>query len=189
MPGDWYWWLVTWGTYGAWLPGDPRGFRTWRRRQYVPPPAGRALSGEAIYHPQAFEKQWQQAKQISGKAVCFNEAQQQIVLDAIVADLAELPIEPKIMAVTGVHIHLLAVFGESGIRPTVGRLKAQATKSLKEQGQHLSAVRNWAKGCHMESLEADDDQAAAYEYVRQHASQGLVYSWIARPGTGNSILH
>src|SRR5690606_11242108 len=105
-----------------------------------------------------------------------------------VADLAELRIEPKIMAVTGVHIHLLAVFGESGIRPTVGRLKAQATKSLKEHGEDLSAKRNWAKGCHMESLETDDDQAAAYEYVRQHESQGLVYSWIAEPRAGDSIL-
>jgi hypothetical protein len=31
-------WLVTWVTYGSWLPGDPRGFRTFRGREYVPPP-------------------------------------------------------------------------------------------------------------------------------------------------------
>jgi len=37
---------VTWGTYGSWLPGDPRGFRTRRHRTHVegdyknPPPPG-----------------------------------------------------------------------------------------------------------------------------------------------------
>jgi hypothetical protein len=39
---DWY--HVTGSTYGAWLPGDPRGFRTRHHRQHVegdykdPPP-------------------------------------------------------------------------------------------------------------------------------------------------------
>ena len=37
---------LIWGTYGSWLPGDPRGFRTRRHREHVegdykhPPPPG-----------------------------------------------------------------------------------------------------------------------------------------------------
>lgn len=47
MPEDLKWFHVTLGTYGSWLPGDPRGFRTRRHRMDVegdyrnPPPTGK----------------------------------------------------------------------------------------------------------------------------------------------------
>ncbi|WP_437230609.1 hypothetical protein SH661x_002053 [Planctomicrobium sp. SH661] len=46
-PNELVWFHVTLTTYGAWLPGDPRGFRTRHHREHVegdyrdPPPAGK----------------------------------------------------------------------------------------------------------------------------------------------------
>ena len=45
-PDWWRWFHVILGTYGSWLPGDPRGFRTRHHRDHVdgdyksPPPPG-----------------------------------------------------------------------------------------------------------------------------------------------------
>ncbi|OYW18227.1 MAG: hypothetical protein B7Z55_11005, partial [Planctomycetales bacterium 12-60-4] len=44
MSRVWFHLIVT--TYGSWIPGDPRGFRSWHHREHVegdyksPPPAG-----------------------------------------------------------------------------------------------------------------------------------------------------
>ena len=44
---DWHWYHLILSTYGSWLPGDPRGFRTRHHRFHVegdykdPPPPGR----------------------------------------------------------------------------------------------------------------------------------------------------
>ena len=178
MAGDWHWWLVTWGTYGAWLPGDVRGFRTWRKREYVAPPARYAAADEETYDPRDYRERRRRVNKLSSAAVTLGDAQQRVALEAIVADIAELPIEPKIMAVAGEHLHLLAVFGDVRIRPTVGRLKAAATKKLKALPDWGEVKRIWAKGCHMESLESEDDQFAAYRYVGQHDSQGIVHRWV-----------
>jgi len=38
----------------------------------------------------------------------------------------------------------------------------------------------WAKGCHMESLNGEDDFVAAYRYVEQHVAQGaVIHKWDA----------
>ena len=177
MARDWYWWLVTWGTYGSWLPGDERGFRTWRKREYVPPPARYAGPDEATYDPRAFRERRRRSHELADGAIQLDEEDQRIAVDAVVTDVAELPIEPKIMAVTEMHVHLLAIFGEAGIRQTVGRQKSRATRALKRNRGFVPTKRMWAKGGHMESLETEDDQLAAYEYVRKHESQGIVYSW------------
>jgi len=28
------WFHITFSTYGAWLPGDPRGFRAWKHKRH-----------------------------------------------------------------------------------------------------------------------------------------------------------
>src|SRR2546425_7588419 len=53
-----HWFHVTTHTYGTWLPGDPRGFRTRHHREHVegdyknPPPKG------------AYDKLWQRSKDL-----------------------------------------------------------------------------------------------------------------------------
>jgi hypothetical protein len=178
MAGDWHWWLVTWGTHGSWLPGDVRGFRTWRKREYVPPPQQFAAHDEPVYDPQVYRERRRRAEERSHGEVALTTEEQRIVLNALVADIAQLRIEPKVVSATVSHVHLLAVFGETGIRPTVARLKSQATPALGAHHGERTTPRVWAKGCHMRSLSTEEAQHAAVVYVGRHETHGVVYSWI-----------
>jgi hypothetical protein len=173
------WWLITWGTYGSWLPGDPRGFRTWRRREYVPPPYGKAEGGEPTYDPSAYAEQHDDARsRLTSTAVSLTVADRREACSALVGEIATIRIVPAILAVAKHHAHFIAQFGELEIRPTIGRLKAAATRSMRNAS--FDAPLLWAKGCHMESLNSDDDFLGAYQYVEQHQAQGAaIHKWEA----------
>jgi hypothetical protein len=168
-------WLVTWSTYGAWLPGDPRGFQTWRAREYVPPPARYAKPGEPTYNPNDYRETWEMAKELCPHAVYLTRAEQEIVLASLVDEINQLPLAPVILSVGTWHNHLIAEFGSLLIRPTVGRLKARATRDIPNPGNRK---RIWADGCHMKSLPTDDALQQAFAYVRRHKDEGaLIYEW------------
>ncbi|HXY32980.1 MAG TPA: hypothetical protein VEI07_02070 [Planctomycetaceae bacterium] len=167
------WWLVTWGTYGSWLPGDPRGFRTWRRREYVPPPDGRALGGEPLYDPAAYAERHRRARErLTAPPVCLTLTDRRIACSALVAEIDHLRIVPAILAVAKSHVHLVAQFGEIKIRTVVGRLKAAATRSLRQGA--LTTAPTWATGCHMKSLYREADFTAGFRYVVEHREEGAV---------------
>lgn len=105
--------------------------------------------------------------------------QQQIVLDAIVAEIDELTLDSADLSVGATHVHWLARFGELSIRPTVGRIKAAATRALRASG--FDAKRSWTKGCHMKSKNSDREFQNAREYIKQHVNEGcLVFEWDAQ---------
>lgn len=165
-------WLVTWTTYGTWLPGDPRGFRTWRGKVYVPPPARYGDSGESVYDPSRYAESYQVAVDAVERPVLLSTSQRRVVLDALLDDLGTIGITPGILAVDDRHVHLLAQFGKYVIRPTVGRLKSVVTCRLREEG--FCGKRVWSKGCHMRSLADGKGYRAAFEYVRKHQDNGAV---------------
>lgn len=164
-------WLVTWATYGSWLPGDPRGFRTFRAKEYVPPPERYAKDGEATYDPQDYADRYAKAKEQTPTAVRLSAAEQSICMKAIVEELALLQIPVHIISVEDYHVHLIAPFGVHWIRPTVGRLKSAATRAIPNPGDRK---RIWAKNCHMASLNSDTALVNATAYVRHHGEQGAI---------------
>ena len=94
-------WLVTWTTYGTWLPGDPRGFRTWRGKVYVPPPARYGDSGESVYDPSHYVDRYQVAVDAVERPVLLSTSQRQAVLDLAYAAHPErfvkgLPTPPEL---------------------------------------------------------------------------------------------
>jgi hypothetical protein len=168
-------WFVTWTTYGSWLPGDPRGFQTWRARTYVPPPKRYAKSDEPTYDAAAYRDEWEMAKQMCPNAVRLTREEQRLALDAIVQAIYPLQMTPRILAIGDWHAHLIAQFYLLPIRPTVGRFKNAATNAIPNPG---SRKRIWTDGCHMESLPGTVALRYATDYVRRHAEQGaLVYEW------------
>ncbi|MCC7475600.1 MAG: hypothetical protein IT425_09405 [Pirellulales bacterium] len=174
------WWLVSWTTYGTWLPGDPRGFCTWRKREYVPPPKRYAQPGEATYQAAEYVSTHTLAKAMCGEPVYLTPAQMQMALSAIVEEIAALPVTPVIIALGSWHVHWLCNFGTLKIRPTIGRVKAAATRVLNEHG--FQGKRPWTKGCNMRSKPTREACRAAYRYVRDHRDQGsLVYEWPIDP--------
>jgi hypothetical protein len=171
------WWLLTWRTYGSWLPGDPRGFRTWRRREYVPPPREQAESGEPIYNPGDYTERYAAARErLTAPAVCLTLADRRKACSALVAEIGKLQIVPAILAVAESHVHFISQFGELRIRRVAGRLKAAATIAIKHQNSTEGPV--WGTGSHMKSLYAEDDFVSAFRYVEQHEGEGaVVHKW------------
>jgi hypothetical protein len=169
------WWLVTWTTYGSWLPGDPRGFRTWRGRQYVPPPKRYAAPGEPTYDPRPHASRHRSIAEQT-EMVQLTSEQQQIAMTALIGDMAVLPVTPACVAIDAQHVHLLTEFGRLNIRNTVARLKSVITRAL--GGRLQSVKRFWATGCHMRSLPDDAAYRNALHYVCRHREQGaMVHVW------------
>ncbi|MFN4261319.1 MAG: hypothetical protein ACK4RK_18700 [Gemmataceae bacterium] len=168
-------WFVTWSTHGSWLPGDPRGFQTWRGKEYVPPPRRYAKPGKPIYDPRQYHDRWLLAKEMCPGAVTLTPEEQQLVLNALVEDINLLPVQPHILSVGDWHIHFIAQFGALRIRPTVGRLKLHATLAIPKR---TARKQIWAQGCHMKSLPDEEALTNGIDYVRRHVEEGaLIYEW------------
>ena len=89
-----------------------------------------------------------------------------------------IPLDASAVAIGESHIHLLARFHENKIRPTVGRLKAAATKAIHDVDPAFQPKRLWAKGCHMKSKTTELDYRHALNYIKRHIHEGaLVYTW------------
>ena len=170
------WWLVTWSTYGSWLPGDPRGFQTWRGREYVPPPKRYAKPGEETYDPAKYAGRYRQAQAIAGAVVHLSVKERKCVRDAVVDEIAGLPLIPAALSVSAEHCHLLSKFGSLTIRPTIGVLKGEATKALRAAG--FSNDRVWSRECHPKSKREGREFFIALKYVSKHEAEGAaVYIW------------
>src|SRR5438874_9854273 len=100
-----HWFHVTTHTYGAWLYGDPRGFRTRHHREHVegdyrnPPPKG------------TYDERYRQSKdQMSRDPVFLTVEQRQRALDEFVKSFAKWKIEVRAISIDRVHLHVLARF-------------------------------------------------------------------------------
>jgi len=174
------WWLVSWTTYATWLPGDKRGFCTWRKRVYIPPPKRYAKPDEPIYKSTDHKVLHALAEEISDEAVYFTPQEMKTALDAIIAEIAQISVVPAIISLGKWHVHWLCHFGTLKIRPTVGRVKAAATRELNTLG--FQGKRPWTKGCNMRSKRTRRECRNAYKYVRDHREQDcLIYEWPIDP--------
>jgi hypothetical protein len=174
------WWLITWTTYASWLPGDPRGYRTFRGRFYVPPPKRFAREGERIYEPEKHAAQFRMAQAAARDEVSFTEEHKQIAFQAILDEIAELQTISAALSVGSQHAHWVAMFEERRIRATVGRIKAKATSRLNKCG--FTGHRPWTKGCDMKSKPTCRALESAIEYVKAHLEEGcLVMTWPVHP--------
>jgi len=169
-------WLVTINTYGSWLPGDPRGFRTKRGREYVPPPARFARRGEKTYDPEEYRRLHELSQSLSGgRAFEFPPAMRPRVLKVLVERIDRMGIGPRILSTGRYHCHLVARFGRWRIRRAMGQAKAAVTGEFRRAGDQRDI---WAAGCSMRSKETPEAVRAAIEYVRSHVREGaVIYEW------------
>jgi len=123
------WWLISWTTYGTWLPGDKRGYCTRRGEVYVPPPRRYAKPGEATYKASEHTAVRELAELLSDAAVYFSDAQKGSASRALIEEIDRIPIVPAIISVGRWHVHWLCYFGTLKIRPIVARMKATAVPS------------------------------------------------------------
>ena len=124
-----HWYHVTGATYGAWLPGDPRGFRTRHHREHVegdyknPPPEG------------AHDDMHARSKGLLKRdPVRLSPEARRVACDAIREALTHHDCPVAAIAVGATHYHILARFERNDARKIVGIAKKRSARALSAAG-------------------------------------------------------
>lgn len=167
------WYHVTTGTYGSWLPGDPRGWRSRHHREHVeghyknPPPDGKY---------EQFHKRSQRLMKSS--PVLLDDDEKRIAGQAMVEMLMDQGVELLVLSLDAVHCHLLARFGNLLSRQAVGRAKKHAYHILVDRGRQ---GRVWEKKCRTLPVRSRSHQLNVYQYILDHATKGA-WVWTFKEG-------
>jgi hypothetical protein len=167
------WYHVNGNTYGTWLPGDPRGWRTKKHRRHVegdyrsPPPKGTdqrllGYSRDLLKRP----------------PVQLDLSQRVIVGRALVEMLVQQGVEPLALSMGTAHFHLLARFTDDTVRPRVGRAKKHAWFRLRDHG---FVGRLWTNDGKITPIKDRQHQLNAFQYIAAHKRHGA-WVWTFREG-------
>jgi len=142
--------LITWTTYGTWLPGDGRG---WRRQQ----------SGNQL--PRPLLEQWCRS-QMNGDVVLLKPHDRLTVEDAC-CEHCQVRSWP-LLAVNARtnHVHLVIGANENP-QKVRDQLKANCTRRLRTQTEPLNVQRTWSRGGDCEILDGEAEIEAAVLYVTE----------------------
>jgi hypothetical protein len=161
-------------TYGTWLPGDPRGFRTRHHRRHVegdykhPPPKG--TYDDLLIHS---------SELMSRESVCLTLPQQAFVCSQIVQSLLRRNIELIILSLNAYHFHLLARFRDHKPRHHIGVAKKESSYYLRaEQGGCSAPI--WAARSKCLPIRDRQHQLNVVNYIRSHKDRGAVTWFMGR---------
>jgi hypothetical protein len=142
--------MVTWTTYGSWLPGDRRGYVR----------HGEILSGD--------EKIVQASRTLQkSAAVKLDSEARAIVHQAIVTEAERMTHTIEALAVCTNHVHLVARPCRESIEEVVSRYKNVAMFALRDRGP---VGRIWTRGFDKRFCFTQEDLDRRIEYVNQHKS-------------------
>lgn len=168
--GTWKWFHVTFATYGSWLPGDPRGFRTKKHRYHVdgdyksPPPGGKYDELHA-----------RNRTRLRRPPVTLSHAQRQVAGAALLEMLRTQAATVVVVGVGGQHVHVVAKLPADAAKLMIGRAKKHAWFVLRAKG-HVG--RAWAAGCRALPVRDRAHQLEAIKYVKKHRAKGAwVWTW------------
>ena len=140
--------LITWTTYGTWLPGDERG---WRKRRVGP------------QFPRPLLEAWC-AKQMTGEAVLLRPHDRETVAAACAEHCQFRGWTLHAVNARTNHVHVVVV-ADTKPQTVRDQLKANSTRQLRAQLDPLVRERTWARGGDCEVLENEESLRAAIEYV------------------------
>jgi len=170
----WYHIILT--TYGAWLYGDSRGFRTRHHREHVkgdyrdPPPPGQYARLE--------QRSRESLKQ---PPVVLRPELRECVGRALGERLVERGALLVCAAVGGQHIHLLAKMPAGRARSWIGIAKRHAWFVLRDRGW---VGKLWGKRSKAVIVRDRAHQLRVYHYILRHAEEG---AWVWRYNQGTPI--
>ncbi len=163
---DWY--HVMGHTYGTWLPGDPRGFRTRHHREHVegdyknPPPKDK------------YKLRYDRAKRLMKRdPVYLSIAQRSRAVQIFAECLGKRNIDVVIIAIDRIHWHVLAKFPDHNPRNWVGIAKKESSAYMKRESL-APAGGLWAVRCKCEPVKSRSHQIEVAEYLRKHSRRGAV---------------
>lgn len=199
------WFHVMGNTYGTWLPGDPRGWRTAHHKHHVngdykhPPPPG---TGNALH---AWAKQ-----HLKHDAVYLSPNQRRLACNHFVEALQHHNIEFTELAMGVIHFHLLARFplqspaspdagaptGARAVsinpapRQLTGKAKSWTTHNLKKAGHFTNRKAGlWASKCKVKPVtDAEHFEYLRTTYIPRHIDEGAVL-WSQSPASPDAETH
>jgi hypothetical protein len=164
---------VTGNTYGTWLPGEWRGWRTRHGRHQ--PGADRATreDGERLHA-------WSR-KQMKRRPVTLSVKARTLALGVFVAALRDRGIEVVACSIDDHHCHTLARFTDRRPRKWVGIAKMASALALSRAGL-AKAGGVWAVRCHCRPMADRNQQVEIAKYIKKHERTGAAVWWIRRDG-------
>lgn len=153
-------------TYGSWLPGDPRGFRTRHHREHVdgdyknPPPEG--LYAARHKHAKSLMKR---------DPVVLAVEQRLLVVRLIVESLQRRNFDVIVACVTDVHFHVLARFPDHNPRHWIGVAKKESSHYAR-QADLAPPGGLWAVRTKSLPTRSRDHQLNVAKYVFDHRDEG-----------------
>ncbi len=162
MPAWDHWYHVTGSTYGTWLRGDPRGWRTRHHREHVegdyrnPPP------------PDPSQRLYASSKRLMKRApVRLCPEARRAACEAMAAALAHHNVEIGAIAVGATHYHIVARFAGDDPRRLVGIAKKRAARALSDR--RLAPPGGvWAIRSRAAPIRDASHLCAARRYVLRH---------------------
>ena len=140
--------MVTWTTYGSWLPGDKRG--------YVED--GQILPGDT----QILKRNMNRQKL---PTVLLNPREKEIVRQVVLGQAQKIGQEIQALAVCTNHVHLLARSHSESIKDTVARYKSLTTRVL---WQHGRKGRIWTRGYDKRFCFTEEELIRRTRYIENH---------------------
>jgi REP element-mobilizing transposase RayT len=143
-----YTYFITWTTYGTWLPGDRRGWRDKSQGAMLPKP---------------MLERWAR-EQMKGETVLLRENDRRTVEQACANHCRHRGWHLWAVAARTNHVHVVV---SADAKPDIVRdqLKANCTRSLREQDDPLSVARTWTRGGDTEIIDTDSEIEACVLYV------------------------
>jgi hypothetical protein len=173
MSDNWYWYHAILTSYGAWLPGDDRGFRTRHHRQHVegdyknPPPPGE-YGGLQRYGREV----------LTQPPVVFPPDLRPVIGNAVRERLQGLGALPICVAVAGRHVHLLAKMPFGEWLQWQGLAKRHVYFVLRDHGW---SGKVWGKRRKIVVIRNRQQQLSTYRYILRHAEEGA-WTWSIMSG-------
>jgi len=180
------WYHCTGSTYGAWLRGDPRGWRSRKHHEHCdgdyknPPPEGQ------------HDRQHEQSKGLmKRRRVVLTPEQREVACREFVKALIEREVEVGPFCVGSRHWHGMLRFRDTerhrGQNRDANRLIGQAKgKSAREMSRAgvIATGGVWAAKCRVRPVKDDQHHANVSKYIPDHAKKGAaVYvPPMAKPG-------
>ena len=166
------WFHITAHTYGAWLYGDPRGFRTPHHREHVEGDYKNPPRGEAA---KEYARKYQRSKgRLKQVAVVLTPEWRAVVGAALRERLVGLGAQVIVVAMTATHAHLLAKMPDSKevTRDWMGLAKKHAWFLARGRGWK---GQMWGKRSKATRIKDRAHQENTFHYIEDHKHEG---AWV-----------
>jgi REP element-mobilizing transposase RayT len=145
--------LLTWTTYGTWLPGDERGSVDGEHNRYGEP-----------YAPTDARRQRANSTHLKQRPFRLDEAARLVVREVIIEHCAYRRWELVALNIRSNHVHVV-VRSDQSPDATAAKLKARATRVLRERGVVKASREVWTERGSGRHLWDDEAVRAAMRYV------------------------